>query len=242
MGSSLQPTLIVIPAFNEEESIGAVLTEVRRHLPNTDIVVISDGSTDATAAIVRQQGYRVIELPINLGVGGAMRTGFKFALRNGYQSVVQLDADGQHDPSLVPQLVKELDQADIVIGSRFAGVGDYAVRGPRKWAMGFLSWSLSKICHTPLTDTTSGFKALSLKALTVFENNYPAEYLGDTVEALVIAARAKLIVREIPVTMRKRLAGQPSHNGLRSMIQLARALMALFFGLMRPIDATRGLS
>jgi len=240
VGSSLQPTLIVIPAFNEEESIGSVLDEVRRHLPDTDIVVVSDGSSDGTASIVRQSGFRVVELPLNLGVGGAMRTGFKFALRNGYRSVIQLDADGQHDPAMVPRLVKELSEADIVIGSRFAGSGDYKVRGPRKWAMGFLSWSLSKICHTPLTDTTSGFKALNLRALQVFENNYPAEYLGDTVEALVIAARAKLVVRETPVTMRKRLAGQPSHNGLRSMIQLARALMALFFGLMRPIDTTRG--
>lgn len=235
-------TLIVIPAFNEGQAIGDVLDEVAAELPGVTVVVVSDGSRDETVSVVRARGIPVVDLPINLGVGGAMRTGFKYALRQGFDSVVQLDADGQHDPTVVPRLVAGLADADIVIGSRFAGVATYEVGGPRRWAMVFLSWALSRICKTKLTDTTSGFKAMNVRALRVFEHNYPAEYLGDTVEALVIAARAHLTIREIPVNMRKRIAGQPSHNGLKSTIQLFRALLALFFGLMRPIDRSGGLA
>jgi glycosyltransferase involved in cell wall biosynthesis len=237
MSRQQESTLIVIPAFNEQDAIGTVLAEIRRYLPSLSILVVNDGSTDETSQVVRENNCPLLELPLNLGVGGAMRAGFKYAIRHGYSQVVQIDADGQHDPQSVNLLVSHLTEFDIVIGSRFAGEGDYKVSGPRKWAMSFLSAVLSRICRTRLTDTTSGLKAIGARALAVFSRNYPAEYLGDTVEALVIAARAHLTVTEVPVEMRERLAGQPSHGGVKSTVQLIRAIMAIFLGLIRPLKS-----
>lgn len=126
------PELVVLPAWNEEGSLGGVLQELADGLPHVDVLVVSDGSTDRTAEIARTAGVAVLELPINLGVGGAMRAGYKYAERHGYGVMVQLDADGQHDPKDVPRLLAVLhdEAADVVIGARFAGTGTYAVRGP----------------------------------------------------------------------------------------------------------------
>jgi glycosyltransferase involved in cell wall biosynthesis len=196
--------------------------------------VVDDGSTDRTAEAAREAGAEVASLPFNLGVGGAMRLGFAFALANGFDNVVQVDADGQHDPASIRSLIEALDHADLVLGARFAGEGDYAVRGPRRWAMRVLASILSRIVKTRLTDTTSGFKASGPKAVRLFAEHYPAEYLGDTIEALVIAARAGCVVVQVPVTMRARAAGNPSHNPFKAAAYLARAAIALVFALMRP--------
>jgi glycosyltransferase involved in cell wall biosynthesis len=227
--------LIVIPAWNEEETIASVLEEVAREVPHADVLVVNDGSTDRTTHVVAATGTRVLDLPINLGVGGAMRAGFKFARRHGYSVVVQLDADGQHNPADVPLLVKTLSaaNADIVIGARFAGVDSYEVRGPRWWAMRVLSAILSRIARTKLTDTTSGFKAHSRRAVELFAADYPAEYLGDTVEALVIAARAHLVVTQASVTMRPRQGGRASHSPIKAAVFLGRAALALTLALSR---------
>lgn len=238
--SALMQTLIVMPAFNEQEVVGDVVAEVLTTLPGVACLVVSDGSTDRTAEVAAQAGAIVLTLPFNLGVGGAMRLGFLYALANGFANVVQLDADGQHDPRNVPDLVARLDSADIVIGARFAGTGDYAVSGPRKWAMKFLSTVISRIAKTPLTDVTSGFKAAGPRAVRLFSIHYPAEYLGDTIESLVLASRAGYSVTQIPVAMRPRAGGVPSHNPLKSAIYLGRAGMALVIALWRtPISSTR---
>src|SRR5688572_32991692 len=139
-----QRVLIIIPAMNEEESIGKVIAEVRAELPFVDILVVNDGSTDATAAVAAGAGAIVTTLPYNLGVGGAMRLGYRYADRNGYDVAIQIDADGQHDPRYVPALIAALDDADLVIGARYAGEGDYRVRGPRRWAAVLLSMVLSR--------------------------------------------------------------------------------------------------
>jgi hypothetical protein len=162
-----------------------------------------------------------------------MRTGFRYALRNGFESVVQVDGDGQHDPRQIPLLLDALKNADVVIGARFAGEGTYQVRGPRRWAMRMLSVTLSRIAKTRLTDTTSGFRASSRRAVELFALHYPAEYLGDTVESIVITARAGLTVKQVPVSMRTRAAGQPSHSAWRAMLYLGRACLALCFAGMR---------
>jgi glycosyltransferase involved in cell wall biosynthesis len=222
-----------MPAFNEEEAIGAVIHEVFAALPGVACLVVSDGSTDQTAAVAREAGASVLILPFNLGVGGAMRLGFKYAVENGFDSVVQLDSDGQHDPSCVPSLLAQLDVADIVIGARFAGSGDYSVSGPRKWAMKSLSAAISGIAKTPLTDVTSGFKAAGPRAIRLFAVHYPAEYLGDTIESLVLASRAGYSVVQVPVAMRPRAGGVPSHNPIKSAIYLGRAAMALVIALWR---------
>lgn len=231
---SPEHVLIVIPAWNEEEALPLVLAEVAECVPDADVLVVNDGSTDRTSAVARAAGVRVVDLPINLGVGGAMRAGYKAGLRGGYDAVVQLDADGQHDPRDVPRLLEQLDGADIAIAARFAGVGQYEVRGPRRLAMRTLSVVLSRVTGTRLTDTTSGFKAVGRRAIALFAVDYPAEYLGDTIEALVIAARGGMTVRQIGVTMRPRAAGRPSHNPVKAAIFLVRAGLALVVALSRP--------
>ncbi len=231
--------LIVMPAFNEEESVAQVVREVQRKVPNAGILVVDDGSRDETATRAEGAGAAVARLPFNLGVGGAMRLGFRWAVENGYDTVVQIDADGQHDPSGVPSLVAELDEADLVLGARFAGEGEYEVRGPRRWAMVVLARVLSRTAGTRLTDTTSGFRASGPRAVRLFADQYPAEYLGDTVEALVIAARAGLTIRQVPVEMRERAGGVPSHHPVRAAIQLCRTGLALMFAMSRPREGLR---
>ena len=211
-------------------------------MPNADVLVVDDGSTDDTADRASQAGARVASLPFNVGVGGAMRTGFRYAVEHDYDIAAQVDADGQHNPVDLPQLIAALDRADVVLGARFAGVGEYSARGPRRWAMMLLAKVLSSVCRTSLTDATSGFRVANRKALRVFSLNYPAEYLGDTVEALVIAARAGLIVSQVPVAMRDRVAGTPSHNPWKATVYLARVTLALFFALIRPKHVLKGVS
>lgn len=240
MTSAFDGVLIVMPAFNEQEAVGDVIREVHQKLPDIAVLVVDDGSQDHTTAVARAAGARVARLPFNLGVGGAMRTGFRFALENGYSTVIQVDSDGQHDPAGVPALLAALAEGnDIVMGARFAGEGDYRVRGPRAWAMKVLSAVLSRTAKTRLTDTTSGFRASGPRAVALFADHYPAEYLGDTIEALVIAARAGLRVAQVPVAMRPRAGGVPSHNFVKSTIYLARAGVALVFAYVRPRSSYR---
>jgi glycosyltransferase involved in cell wall biosynthesis len=232
--SALTDTLVVLPAFNEEGSVADVVREVLSKLPGVSCLVVDDGSRDSTARLARGAGAAVASLPFNLGVGAAMRVGFRYASEHGFANVIQIDADGQHDPATVPRMLDQLDEVDIVIAARFAGVGDYDVRGPRRWAMRVLAFTLSRVTGARLTDATSGFRASGPRAIAVFVNNYPAEYLGDTVESLVIAARSGLKVRQIPTEMRPRAAGVPSHNPARAAAYLGRAIMALIFALVRP--------
>jgi glycosyltransferase involved in cell wall biosynthesis len=228
-----------MPAFNEVASVGSVVREVFAALPGVAVLVVDDGSHDDTASAARAAGAMVARLPFNLGVGGAMRLGFRYALENGFESAVQIDSDGQHDPSAVPDLLAELEHADLVIGARFAGQGDYRVRGPRHWAVRVFAAILSSISRSHLTDTTSGFRASGPQAIRLWAEHYPAEYLGDTIEALVIASRSGLVIHQIPVTMRPRTTGVPSHNPFRSAAYLARAALALVFALIRPRSTYR---
>lgn len=233
--------LIVLPAFNEEESLEEVIREVRATLPGTACVVVDDGSKDATSLVAQRAGAAVLRLPFNLGVGGAMRLGFRYAVENGFDVVIQIDADGQHDPAAVPRLLEKLDEADIVIGARFAGVGDYKAHGVRRFAMRIIAAVLSRTAKTTLTDTTSGFKASGPRAVALFADNYPAEYLGDTIEALVIAARAGCRITQVPVEMRARTGGRPSHNPFKAAVYLLRAFVALGFAYLRPAPSVASL-
>jgi len=223
--------LIIIPAWNEEQALPKVLEEILSNAQlDADIVVVDDGSTDHTSEVTLNCGVTVLTLPLNLGVGGAVRAGYLYAKRNGYERAVQVDADGQHRPVDILKLMKQMDQshADLVIGARFAGVGEYSVRGPRSWAMKLLSSSLSRMCKAQLTDTTSGFKLANRRAIDVFAAELPAEYLGDTIEALVIAAKVGLKVEQVGVQMRERQGGEPSHGPIKAALFLARAGLAMF--------------
>lgn len=230
--------LVVVPAWNEQATLPDVLREIRAALPEVDVLVVDDGSTDATTRVTLEAGVpgvSVATLPVNLGVGAALRTGFRHARRRGYSVVVQVDADGQHDPSQVPRLLAELAAgADIAIGARRRDDEAAPGHGPRRWAMTVLSVVLSRVAHTRLTDTTSGFRACNVRAIDLFAASFPPDYLGDTVEALVVATRAGLVVREVEVSMRARAGGEPSTGPLRSMVFLGRALTALAFSLTRP--------
>lgn len=234
MSGELHKTLIVLPALNEEASVAEVINSVFTELPGATCLVVDDGSTDKTAEIASKCGAVVASLPYNLGVGGAMRLGFKFALLHGFENVVQVDADGQHNPADVRQLLRGLNDSDLVLGARFAGEGAYKVSGPRWWAMKSLAFFLSKTTGTVLTDTTSGFRASGPRAVKLFSEHYPAEYLGDTVESLVIAARSGLKITQVGVAMRERVGGEPSQNSLKATMYLARVGIAMFFALIRP--------
>lgn len=225
--------LVVVPAWNEEASVGRVVREVAATNPGVDVLVVDDGSADATAAVAKAAGAKVAQLPFNLGVGGAMRAGYRFALRHDYDAVVQIDADGQHDPRYIGRVLAGLDEANVVIGARFAGEGDYVVRGLRRVAMRMLAGVVSRLAQQRLTDVTSGFRAVDRHAMRVFATHYPAEYLGDTVESLVIALRLNCRVAQTPVRMRPRETGRPTQSGPRAAVYLVRATVALGLALVR---------
>ncbi|WP_104089461.1 glycosyltransferase family 2 protein [Arthrobacter sp. GMC3] len=225
--------LVIMPAWNEGLAVGNTVREVLALRENYDILVVNDGSTDNTALVAATAGATVLDLPFNLGVGGAMRAGFKYAHRSDYDAVIQVDADGQHDPKDIAVVLQGLDKADISIGARFADKGNYTVSGPRKWAMVFLAKTISRLARTRLTDVTSGFRAANRRGVAQYLDHYPAEYLGDTIDSLVVAIRSGCIVTQVPVEMRARQAGTPSHNPLKAAVYLGRSIFALFFALTR---------
>lgn len=233
MAASPDRALIIVPAWNEARNVGVTVAEIKATDPAYDVVVVDDGSTDSTAEVARAAGATVLSLPFNLGVGGAMRTGFTYAQREGYRRAIQVDADGQHNPADIALVLSGLDHADISIGARFADVGDYSVRGPRRWAMVVLASVLSRVAKTRLTDVTSGFRAANRQAIDQYVRYYPSEYLGDTLDSLVAAAHAGLTVTQVPVAMRPRMHGRPSQGPIGSSIYLLRSVFALTLAVMR---------
>lgn len=219
--------LVAVPALNEAEAIGGVLDALSRVHPMGDIVIIDDGSRDATAIIARTRGASVVSHAINLGVGAAMGTAFKYAVMHKYDAVVQFDGDGQHRPEHISELVAALVDADVVIGSRFAEGGTFKSSAARRGVQRLISWVVSAYARTRITDATSGFRIAGPRALAVFSEHYPVEWLGDTVESIVMAARQNLTVREIPVVMNERAGGAPSQSILRATLYTGRILLIL---------------
>ncbi|KQR38835.1 glycosyltransferase family 2 protein [Microbacterium sp. Leaf159] len=226
-------TLVIVPAWNEEQNVGNTVAEILDLDEGYDVVVVDDGSSDDTARVAERAGARVLVLPFNMGVGGAMRTGFTFAQRHGYDRAIQVDADGQHNPRDIAIVLEGLEHADISIGARFAEIGDYKARGPRRWAMKMLATVLSRVGRTKLTDVTSGFRAGNRDAIDQYVHYYPAEYLGDTVDSLVSALHAGLTVTQVPVAMRPRAYGRPSQNPFGATVYLLRTTFALTLALLR---------
>jgi glycosyltransferase involved in cell wall biosynthesis len=228
-----QRVLVVVPAWNEEATVAVTVHSLRSAHPDYDVLVVDDGSGDRTAQVAASAGALVCRLPFNLGVGGAMRTGYRYAVRHDYDVAAQVDADGQHDPFYLPRMIERLDEADIVIGARFAGEGDYRVGMARGLAMRLLAGTLSRLGRSRLTDVTSGFRVVNRRAMALFAVHYPAEYLGDTVESLVIALRTGCTVCQEPVAMRPRAGGTASQTPFRATLYLVRAAMALGLALIR---------
>jgi glycosyltransferase involved in cell wall biosynthesis len=225
----------IVPALNEEHTIGRVIAELRAFDPGLDIVVVDDGSGDGTSRAARAAGARVLRLPFNLGIGGAVQTGFRFAFEHDYDIAVRVDGDGQHDPA---QLGRVLDpvlsgDADIAVGSRFAGAGEAGYRSSRSRRIGILllAWVVSRIVGRRVTDTTSGFQALNRQGIALFARDYPHDY--PEVEATVMVFRHRLRMVEVPVQMRERAGGRSSITTLRSVYYMVKVLLAIFVGLFR---------
>lgn len=229
--------LVIVPALNEEGAIGAVVADARRALAAT-VVVVDDGSTDATGETARAAGAVVLRHPFNLGVGGAVRTGLRYAVEHGYETVVQLDGDGQHDPQDASALLSRLDQGDVdvVVGSRFQF--GYHLHRPRRMVMRLLSSIVSRRLGTRITDTTSGFRAFGRPAVEYYARHYPSDYLSDTVEALLLAADGRLRVGEVPVHMRRRATGTASTNPVSGAFHVARLLLVVAVHRFRPKPAS----
>jgi glycosyltransferase involved in cell wall biosynthesis len=221
-------TLVIIPAKDEEASLPGVLAALADAEPDLDVVVVDDGSVDRTAAVARAAGATVLTLPFNLGIGGALRTGFRYAVRHGYDRGLQLDADGQHDPTQIRALLGALDGgADMAVGNRFGGTGQsYQLSRVRAGAMGVMRFLVRQFAGTPFADTSSGFRAFNRDVLEFFARDYPSEYM-ESVEALLLACGAGYRVDEVPVRMHRRAQGRPSHNRLRTGFHYLRVILVI---------------
>jgi glycosyltransferase involved in cell wall biosynthesis len=226
--------IAIVPALNEERSIAAVIAEIRAADPEFDVVVIDDGSTDRTAARAAEQGARVLTLPFNLGIGGAVQTGLQYAREHDFAIAVQVDADGQHDPSQLPQLLAPLiaGEADVVVGSRFLGERNYKAPFVRRVGIRVFAAIISAVVGQPLTDTSSSFRAYGRRAIAYFSRDYPHGFV-ESVEATVIASRCGLRLKEVPVVMRQRLMGQSSLTLPVSIYYSIKVLVAVFVGIFR---------
>jgi glycosyltransferase involved in cell wall biosynthesis len=226
--------IAIVPALNEEGAIGGVVDEIRAQGPTFDVVVIDDGSADETAAVAAAHGAAVVRLPFNLGIGGAVQTGFKYALEHGYQLAVRLDGDGQHDPAELDKLLGPVrrGEADIVTGSRFVN-GDRAYRPPLSRRMG-ITWFakiVSLLTRQRVTDTTSGFQALNDRGIALFAGDYPSDY--PEVEAIVLVFKHRLRLAEEPVQMRHREYGESSITFVRSIYYMLKVTLALSVAMVR---------
>jgi glycosyltransferase involved in cell wall biosynthesis len=228
--TKLGRTLVIVPAYNEEVALRGVLRELAGICPDLDVLVVDDGSGDATTTVARAEGVAVAVLPFNLGVGGALQTGFRYAVAHGYGRAIQFDADGQHDPSQIAPLLAALDDgADLVIGSRFAEPGPdsrYDVGRVRGGAMWTLRLALRLLSGRSFSDTSSGFRAFSAPLLEFFAASYPTDYM-ESPEALLWAYQAGFRITEVPVHMRARAGGTPSNRSFMLAYHYLRALLSM---------------
>ncbi len=225
--------LAIVPALNEEECVGRVIDEIREFDPGFEIVVVDDGSTDRTAGVAVDRGAHVVRLPFNLGIGGAVQTGYRYAFERGYDIAVQVDGDGQHDPAQLPTLLGPLldNQADMVVGSRFAVGEGYRSSFARRLGIRLFARVVSAVVRQRVTDTTSGFRAVNRRGIALFAADYPHDY--PEVEATVMVVKQGLRLKEVPVAMRERVGGRSSITAFGSVYYMVKVLLAIFVGLFR---------
>jgi glycosyltransferase involved in cell wall biosynthesis len=229
---SARTALAVVPAYNESATIAAVVSSLRRHAPEFDVLVIDDGSTDDTSRLARAAGARVVRPPFNLGIGGAVQTGFVFASEAGYDLMVQVDGDGQHDPKELPKLLDAMQPGvDMVCGSRFLKKGTYLAPVSRRAGIHIFAWLLSRFVGQPVTDPTSGFRLYNRRAIKLFADDYPHDY--PEVEAVLMLHHHRLRMCEVPVHMFQRGGGSSSISSGKSAYYMVKVLLALFVGLAR---------
>ncbi|MEA2426988.1 MAG: hypothetical protein QOF37_616 [Thermoleophilaceae bacterium] len=245
--------LAVVPAYNEEATLGRVIAGVRDHAPNFDIVVIDDGSTDRTREIAEAAGVQVLRLPFNVGIGGAVQAGFTYALEEGYDFMIQVDADGQHDPSEISTLVRMYltdGTQDVIVGSRFLKDLEYVGPISRRAGIHVFAFLLSRFVGQKITDPTSGFRLYNRRAISLFARDYPHDY--PEVESVLVLHFHRLRMREVAVRMFQRGGGASSITSGKSVYYMIKVLLAIFVGLARarpivepgddaPVTATHGI-
>ncbi len=226
--------LLILPAHNEAGNLPRVIPEARAAAPDFDMVVIDDGSRDPTAAVAASLGAEVVTLPVNLGYGGAVQTGFRYAVEHGYDLAVVMDSDGQHDPAGIHLLAETVlsGQADVAIGSRFRGRMAYHQPWVKRVGMRLFAWTVSRITRRDVTDPTSGFQALNRDALRFFAyDNYPVDY--PDADTLLVLHYAGFRVTEAPVTMRERLSGVSMHSGWKPFYYVFKMWLAISMVVLR---------
>jgi glycosyltransferase involved in cell wall biosynthesis len=228
--------LVIVPAYNEEENIAAAIQDLRENYPEGDILVVNDGSADRTSQIARELGAEVLDLPYNLGIGGAMQTGFLRAVAGDYAAAIQFDGDGQHNAVEIRKIFGpyENSNADLVVGSRFLSEGGFTSSMQRRLGARILSLVVSTLVRRRITDTTSGFRFYSKKAFTFFSLTYPEDY--PEVEAFILAHKKGLTIEEVPAEISPRQFGKSSITISRAVYYMAKVLLAIFVDLLKKIE------
>jgi glycosyltransferase involved in cell wall biosynthesis len=226
--------LVVIPAYNESATVAGVIADVHAAVPHFDVIVVNDGSTDDTAQRARAAGAAVLEMPFNVGIGGAVQAGFVYAKENGYRYMVQVDGDGQHVPEEIGVLQDAMASdpgVDVVCGSRFLKPGEYLAPISRRTGIHVFAFLLSRIVGQAVTDPTSGFRLYNRRAIELFSRDYPHDY--PEVEAVLLLHHHRLAMLEVPVRMFERGGGRSSISSGKSAYYMIKVLLALFVGLLR---------
>ena len=227
--------LVIVPAFNEEASLPGVISDLKKHCLRADVLVVNDGSRDGTSRVAHDLRVKVLNLPFNLGIGGAMQAGYRYAANHGYDTAIQFDGDGQHCACEIDKLLKPIAEgkADLAVGSRFLEPSGYRAPIVRRMGMSIFSFVLWHILGLRLTDTTSGFRAANRKVISFFSRSYPEDY--PEVEALVLVHRVGLRIAEVPVNMRERTGGRTSITAMRSAYYMVKVLLAVFVDLLKKV-------
>lgn len=220
-------TLVIIPAYNESENIVNTVTTLKKHCPDVDYIIINDCSKDATEQICKEHGFRYISLPINLGIGGGMQTGYRYAYENGYDIAIQFDGDGQHNAEYIPDLIAPIvnGEADMVIGSRFINKEGFQTSFMRRMGINMLGFVLRLFGRVKITDATSGFRAISREMIAFFSQHYAQDYPEP--ESIIAAASSGFKVKEVPVVMNERTAGVSSISTFKSVYYMIKVTLAI---------------
>lgn len=225
--------LVIIPAYNEAENIGHVLAEIREQVPQAHLLVINDGSTDNTTAVAKAAGAFVLDLPYNLGIGGAVQSGYLYGKTHSYDMVARMDGDGQHNPAFLPEMLAQLETGEVdgVIGSRFVNGQGYRASWQRAVGIKLFALAVSRVTKQSYTDTTSGFQVYNRAAASFLADNLPTDY--PEIEGLIMLNRAGFLVVETAVTMRPRRTGQSSITKIKSLYYICKILLAIFIEMLR---------